>query len=82
MGTLAIVMPVLAAAALSLAAAMDLEAQEHTYRGMLAFLRQQENNLAAAASEGDCRALVLETDSVLLGETANWFSRRSFSSVA
>jgi hypothetical protein len=81
LGTLAIVMPVLAAGALSLAGAMDLEAQEHTYREMLEFLEQQEMNLNGAGSERDYAALVLETESALLGETANWFSRRSFTGV-
>jgi len=82
LGTLAIVMPVLAAAALSLAAAHDLEAQGHTYQEMFEFLERQKEYLRAATSERDYADLVLETESRLLGETANWFSRRFFTGVA
>jgi len=82
LGTLAIVTPVLAAGALSLAMALDLEAQEHTYRDMREFLMQQERNLRNATSNREYADLVLETEFQLLGETANWFSRRSFVTVA
>jgi hypothetical protein len=82
LGTLAIVMPVLAAACLSLAAALDLEAQGHTYREMFEFLDLQEKHLMSAMSERDYAKLVVETESHLLGETANWFSRRSFTGVS
>jgi hypothetical protein len=82
LGTLAIVMPVLAAAALSLAAALDLEAQEQTYHELHQFLKRQERHLINATSERDYAELVLETETSVLGETANWFSRRSFVTVA
>jgi hypothetical protein len=82
MGTLAIVMPVLAVGALSLAAALDLEAQEHTYHEMGEFLVRQEQNLLNATSERDYADLVLETEAELLGEAVNWFSRRSFVAVS
>jgi hypothetical protein len=73
---------VLAAAALSLAAAHDLEAQEHTYHETSEFLERQKQYLEDARSERDFAALVLETESQVLGETATWFSRRSFTGVA
>jgi hypothetical protein len=82
LGGLAIVLPLLAVGALSLAAAMDLEARGHIYQEMLVFLEKQLGNFAAAASEPDLARLVLETESHLLGETVNWFSRRSFTGVA
>jgi hypothetical protein len=82
LGTLAIVMPVLAAGALSLAGAMDLDAQEHTYIEMHEFLEKQVTRFTSARSERDYRNLVIETETRLLGETANWFSRRSFVTIA
>jgi FtsH-binding integral membrane protein len=80
-GTLAIVMPVLAVAALSLAAALDVETQEHAYEEMLEFLHSQVEYLNTASSERDYARLVIETEYQLLGETATWFSRRSFKTV-
>ena len=82
LGALAIVLPLLAVGALSLAAALDLEAREHTYDEIRAFLREQERHLKEVTLERDFARLVLETESQLLGETANWFSRRSFTGVA
>ena len=82
LGGLAITLPVLAVAALSLAAAMDLEARKHTYAEMLAFLEEQKDRMNQAATERDFVRLLLETESRLLGEIANWFSRRSFTGVA
>jgi hypothetical protein len=82
LGGLAIALPVLAVAALSLAAAMDLEARKHTYAEMLAFLEEQKDRLNQAATERDFVRLLLETESRQLGEIANWFSRRSFTGVA
>ena len=81
LGAFAIIMPLLAVAALSLAAAMDLEARAHIYKDMREFLEQQTAHLNAA-SERSYPRLLLETESRLLGETANWFSRRSFAGVA
>lgn len=82
LGSLAILLPVLAVAALSLAAAFDLEARVHTSGEILAFLKRQRHLLHHAASERECERLLLETESRLLGENANWFSRRSFTGIA
>ncbi len=81
LGALAILLPVLAVAALSLAASFDLEARVHTYRDMIAFLKRQERYLKDAASEREFTALALETESRLLGETASWYTRRFFTGV-
>jgi hypothetical protein len=82
LGMLAVVLPVLAVAALSLAAANDLEARAHTFEEMGEFLLKQEKRLGAAMSEREYARLVMETETRLLGETVNWFSRRSFTGVA
>jgi len=74
-------MPVLAVAALSLAAALDLEGLVHTYGETLAFLRRNVTWLNAASSEGEFVRLLLEIEAHLLGETATWSSRRSFKGV-
>ena len=82
LGSLAILLPIVAVAALSLAAAFDLEAMNHTSSEMLAFLVQQRELLEHAQSPGEVSRLVLETESRLLGETVNWYARRSFVGVA
>lgn len=82
LGPLAIFLPVVAVGALSLAASFDLEARVHTYTEMLAFLARQATYLSAATSEHEFAALVVDTERVLLGETAVWYSRRAFTSVA
>jgi hypothetical protein len=81
LGSLAVILPVLAVAALSLAASLDLEALVHTYSDILAFLEKQEGWLTEAVSEREFAKLALETESHLLGETATWASRRSFKGV-
>lgn len=81
LGVLAVVLPVIAVAALSLAASFDLEARAHTYEEMLGFLRAQEAHLANARSERAFGRLALETEARLLGETATWYSRRAFTGV-
>jgi hypothetical protein len=81
LGALAIVMPVLAVGALSLAASFDLEALVHTYGETLEFLEKQVGRLYGASSEREFTRLMLETEASLLGETATWASRRSFKSV-
>ena len=43
----------------------------------LRFLKRQRPLLEQAASVGEFDGLLLETETTLLGETANWFSRRS-----
>jgi hypothetical protein len=82
LGSFAIIMPVLAVAALSLAAVLDLEARKHTYQEMVEFLEQQLEYLNSAETEPEFARLLLETESRILGETANWYSRRSFTGVA
>lgn len=81
-GPLAIMLPVLAVGALSLAAAFDLEARAHTFREMAEFLEEQVPLLTKADSEREFVKLALETESRLLGETANWFARGAFRGVA
>lgn len=81
LGALAIVLPTVAVGALSLAAALDLEAREHTYHELNHFLIAQRERLARC-SKLSLPRLVLETETQLLAETANWFSRRSFTGVA
>lgn len=81
LGALAIVLPVLAVAALSLSAALDLRALEHTYAEVQQFLELQLPLIQNADSRREFELLLLETESQLLGEIAHWFSRRSFLSV-
>lgn len=81
-GSLAIVLPVLAVAVLSLAAALDFEARKNTFAEMLAFLMRQRSAIMATNSERQLGRVILETESRLLGEIVNWFSRRSFTGVA
>ena len=81
-GSLAIVMPVLAVAALSLAAAFDLEARKQTFSDMRDFLTAQRALLARATADREFCQLVVETEFRLLGETVNWYSRRAFAGVA
>jgi len=82
LGFLAVVLPVVAVAALSLAAANDLEARHHTFEEMHDFLKRQSTRIENCGSEREFSRLLLETESRLLGETVNWFSRRSFTAVA
>jgi hypothetical protein len=81
-GALAILLPVLAVASLSLAAAFDLEARKHTFMEMHDFLQRQHNLLTMASSEREFCKLLLETESRILGESVNWFSRRAFTGIA
>jgi hypothetical protein len=82
LGPLAILLPVLAVAALSLAAAFDWAARQSTFVEILVFLRAQHQLLQRATTEREYGRLVLETESRLLGETVNWYSRRAFTGVA
>ena len=82
LGFFGVVLPVVAVAALSLAAANDLEARSHTFSEMHSFLVEQSRRLADAHSEREFSNLLTETESRLLGETATWYSRRSFTGVA
>ena len=82
LGTLAIVLPVLAVGGLSWAAALDCEARVETFGEALSFLKRQRAFLEQATSATEFNRLLLETETTLLGETANWFSRRSNTGVA
>ena len=79
---LAIILPVAAVGFLSWAAASDLEARVQTFTEMQAFLDKQRKKLEAAASEAEFNRLVRETEPRLLGETLNWYWRRSFTGVS
>jgi len=81
-GVFAILLPVLAVAALSLATALDLEAKKHTSEEMLIFLKEQKALILAASSPREFRRLLIETESRLLGETVAWHPRRSFLGIA
>jgi len=81
LGVLAILMPVIAVGALSLAASFDLEARVHTYQEMLDHLTGIRPLFDAATTERAFTHLMLRTEYRLLGETAHWASRRSFTSV-
>lgn len=81
LSTLAIVLPVLAVGALSLAASFDFEARTHTYSEMVRFLEQKSNHIRRATSEPAFHALALQTEQQLLGETASWYARRAFINV-
>jgi len=81
LGTLAIVLPVLAVGGLSWSAALDCEARVETFIETLRFLERQRPFFEQATTVTEFDRLLLETESVLLGETANWFSRRSNTSV-
>jgi len=78
LGALAVVLPVVAVAALSLAAAFDVAAKEHTSSEMLEFLERQAVLLEGADSPREFSRLLIETESRLLGETVNWYARRFY----
>jgi hypothetical protein len=81
LGTMAILFPVVAVAALSLAAALDLQARASTYRKTLAFLNSHLKLLEQATSDAEFSELAIEAESRLLGETATWYFRRSYTGV-
>jgi hypothetical protein len=82
MGFCAVVLPVIAVAALSLASALDLEARRANTSEMYKFLLEQQLLLENASSAREYSRLLIETESRLLGETANWYARRSFLGVS
>jgi hypothetical protein len=82
LGAFAVVLPAIAVASLSLAGAFDLEARLNTSEELMAFLKYQESMLALATSPREYNRILLETESRLLGETVNWYARRSFLGVA
>jgi len=57
------------------------EARIETFGETVAFLERQRRVIATATSRDEYDRLVVETESVLLGETANWFSRRANTSL-
>jgi hypothetical protein len=79
---LAIILPVFAVAALSLAIAFDVEARKHTYDEALKFLGTQRKQLEHAMSERSFCMLAMETEGRLLGETVSWYARHTAISVA
>lgn len=81
-GVLGVWLPVLAVGALSLAAAMDLEARSHTFKEMHRFLESKSRHVDRAISLRELAILAAETETRLLGETLNWFARRAFTGVA
>lgn len=82
LGCIAIIFPVLAVAALSLASAFDLDAKKHTSEELVKFLIIQSDLLQSASSQREFAKLLIETESRLLGETVNWYARRTFVGVA
>ncbi len=77
----AILFPMAAVAALSLAASFDLEARVHTYEETLLGLTTIRAGMAQADSAREFEQYALNAERELLAETANWASRRSFTSV-
>lgn len=77
LGLLAIVLPVIAVGGLSWAAALDCEARVETFEESLSFLKRTKRLLENATSRNEFESLLLETETVLLGETSNWYSRRA-----
>jgi hypothetical protein len=81
LGIAAVLLPVLAVAALSWAAARDCEARVETFKETLDFLKRQKEQMPHVDSGPEFNRMVLATETVLLGEVTNWFSRRSNTSV-
>jgi hypothetical protein len=73
--------PVVAVGALSWAAASDLQGRAQTFTQMQIFLGFQVDRFKAAASEREFVELVRETETRMLSENLNWYSRREFASV-
>jgi hypothetical protein len=82
LGFFGVLLPVIAVAALSYAAAHDLEARAHTFSEMYEFLQRQTELLNQVQSEREFARLLHETETRLLGETVTWYSRRAFTGVA
>lgn len=75
-------LPVLAVAGLSLAAASDWEATHYESSALHAYLQRQKLELEGVSSAHECRRMVMEIESRLLGKELNWFNRRSFLGIA
>ena len=78
----AIVLPVFAVGLLSWAAATDLEARVHTFRETRRFLEAQVHRFERTRTLSEFSGLVRQTESRLLNETIQWFSRRTFTGVS
>lgn len=78
----AIVLPVMAVAAVSLAAALDLEARIHTFSEMADFLKDRADDIAGTVTERAFLGLALRTEERLLGENVSWYARRAYTGVA
>ena len=78
---LALIFPVLAVAGLSWAGVLDYQARVETFSEAVNFLDRQEKLIDTASSKLEFDRLVTETETVLLGENANWYSRRANSGV-
>ena len=90
---LGIVLPIAAVGALSLAASFDLEAEVQTYADALKALdptnRPSDSKqvgmkqlLEGARTEVEFHRLMIETETLLLSEIANWYARRSVKGVS
>ncbi len=79
---LAIVMPVLAVAVMSISANLDKEARANTYADVLEFLKQQRTLLLNAETEPEFLRLQAECEIKLLSETLHWYYRRRFANPA
>ena len=77
LGTLAVFLPTLAVGALSWAAAKEYKARLQAFDAMRRFLQTQEDYLKKAVSSREFHLLVEETESNLLGETVEWYFRRT-----
>jgi len=94
LGVLAVFLPVLAVGALSWAAAQDYEARVHSFRTTLDYLehesaaldrilRDPDEPAASGLSDvRDARRVIEGIEQALLGETAEWSTRRTFGRVA
>lgn len=77
-----IVGPILAVGILSYSSAMDHEANGETFKETKARIDDLYRQITVAKSRNELERLVVETERVLLGENAAWFSRRTFKSVS
>lgn len=77
-----IVGPILAVGILSYSSAMDHEANGETFKETKARIDDLARQITAAKSRNELERLVVETERVLLGENAAWFSRRTFKGVS
>ncbi len=71
----AILLPTLAVGAVSWAAAKEYNARVRSFHAVLTFLTSQTESLKNATSLSEFQRLVDETESMLLGETVEWYSR-------